>query len=119
MEDYRGGTGKTTVALDVLATIARLTALQVSGVSRMATKSGAVKSLFRRGQTDEGAVIEVQDDMVFVDLYVILTSGVNIREVCRQIQADVARAITEMVGMQVGRINVHVEDVDYPADSGD
>ena len=29
------------------------------------------------------------------------------------IQKEVARAISEMVGMEPGQINVHIEDIDY------
>jgi uncharacterized alkaline shock family protein YloU len=36
------------------------------------------------------------------------------REVSRNVQSQVARAISDMVGMQVGRVNIHIEDVDYP-----
>jgi uncharacterized alkaline shock family protein YloU len=108
------GPGKTTVAIDVLTTIARLTTLNVPGVSRMSSPSGkAVKGLFRRGQYVDGTVIEVKDDLVYADLYLVLSSEVNIRDVSRRVQYEVARAITDMVGMQVGRINVHVEDIDY------
>jgi uncharacterized alkaline shock family protein YloU len=39
------------------------------------------------------------------------------REVSRNIQHDVARAISTTVGMQVGRINIHIEDMDYPENS--
>lgn len=105
--------GKTTIAAEVLYTIARLTALQVEGVSRMATVPTRVDRIFKRGQT-EGVVIEVEDDAVYADLYLILKGDVNIREVSKTVQRDVARAISEMVGMQVGRVNIHVEDVEYP-----
>lgn len=108
--------GKTTIALDVLLTIARLTTLSVPGVSRLSeVKNAGVKGLFKRGQTCEGVCIEVQDDTVYADLHVILDSEVNIRDVSRKIQHDVSRAISDMVGMRVGRINVHIEDIDYPA----
>jgi uncharacterized alkaline shock family protein YloU len=46
----------------------------------------------------------------------ILKNDVNIRDVSREIQQAVARSISDMVGMQVGRVNVHVEDIDYPAE---
>lgn len=58
-----------------------------------------------------------EDDHVYADLYVILKSDVNIRDVSRQIQQHVTRAITEMVGMEVGRVNIHIEDIDYPAET--
>ncbi len=109
--------GKTTIAIDVLLTIARLTALSVPGVSRLSdTKSTGVKGIFKRGQSSEGVCIEVQDDTVYVEMYVILENDVNIRDVSRKIQYDVARAISDMVGMRVGRINIHIEDIDYPTE---
>jgi uncharacterized alkaline shock family protein YloU len=104
--------GKTTIAPEVLHTIARLSALQVAGVSRMGAVPPNMNRLFKRGQS-EGVTIAVQDDMVFADLYLILANGVNIRDVGRNVQREVARAISEMVGMQVGRVNIHVDDIDY------
>lgn len=107
---------KTTIAPDVLLTIARLTTLSEPGVSRMSTISGGVNRLFKRGLS-EGVRIDIRDgDVVYADLYVILKHDVNMRDVSRNVQHKVARAITDMVGMQVGRINVHIEDVDYPTE---
>ncbi|RPI22259.1 MAG: Asp23/Gls24 family envelope stress response protein, partial [Chloroflexota bacterium] len=47
---------------------------------------------------------------------IILKNGTNIRDTSRKIQYEVARAISEMVGMQVGRVNIHIEDIDYPTE---
>ncbi|MBP1703382.1 MAG: hypothetical protein H6Q38_2489 [Chloroflexi bacterium] len=105
--------GKTTISPDVLLVITQLTTLQVSGVSRMSEVPGGVNRILRRG-TGEGVHIIVKDDTVSADLYVILKNDVNMRDVSRNIQHDVSRAISEMVGMQVGRINIHIEDIDYP-----
>ncbi|NPV85166.1 MAG: Asp23/Gls24 family envelope stress response protein [Anaerolineae bacterium] len=102
--------GKTTIAPDVLLTIARLTALSVPGVARLANVSGGVNSIFKGG-VYEGVRIAVDHGIVNVDIYVILQRDVNVREVCRNIQAHIARAISEMVGMEVGRVNIHVEDI--------
>lgn len=113
MAPYEETSGRTTIAPEVLLTIARLTTLNVPGVSRMSTVPGGVNRLFNKGM-GEGVRIDIQeDDTVYADLYVILKSEVNMRDVSRMIQQRVARAISEMVGMQVGRVNVHIEDVDY------
>lgn len=104
---------KTTVAPDVLVTIARLSALSVPGVSRMANVSGGVNKLFKRGVHD-GVRIEVEDNLIFANLYLILKPDVNIREVSREVQQQVARALQEMVGMDIGEIEIHIEDIDYP-----
>ncbi len=113
MTEYPRPPGKTTIAPEVLLTIVRLTALKVEGVSRLSTVTGGVNRFFRRGY-GEGVRIEIEDDIVYADLFVVLKDNVNIRQVSRNIQKSVARAISEMVGMRVGRINIHIEDIDYP-----
>ena len=107
--------GKTTVAPDVLLTIARMATLDVEGVAYMAPVSGGVNRLFRRGNGD-GVRIVVEDNFVYADLYVVMDQDVNIREVSRNIQQQVGRAILEMVGMDIGHINIHIEDINYNGD---
>lgn len=110
--------GKTTIAIDVLLTIASLTTLNIPGVSRLSNlPRSAMTGMLRRGQFCEGVCIDVENNTVFADVFVILKNDVNIRDVSRNIQREVARAISEMVGMQVGRINVHIDDIDYAAES--
>jgi len=106
--------GKTTIAPEVLVSIAKLTALGVPGVRKLALIPGAV-SLFKR-ELNEGVQISVENNTVYADLYVILSRDVNVRDVSRTIQTQVARAISEMVGMEVGKVNIHVEDIDYSPD---
>ena len=96
----------------MLISIAKLSALGVPGVSRMAPIAGGVNRLFRKG-ANEGVRIEVEDDTVFADIYLVLKEDLNIREVSRSVQRKVARAIQEMVGMDVGYVDIHIEDIDY------
>jgi uncharacterized alkaline shock family protein YloU len=110
MTEYRSA-GKTTLTPDVLLTIARMAALEVEGVKCMAPVKGGVNSLFSRGY--DGVRIVVEDSNAFVDLYLVLNSDVNIREVSRIVQQKVGRAISEMTGMEVGHVNIHIEDIDY------
>jgi len=112
MTETHEETGKTTVAPDVLVTIARLSALSVPGVSRMANVSGGVNRLFKRGVQD-GVRIEVEENTVTTDLYLILKKDVNIREVSRNVQQQVGRALHEMIGMEIGGVEIHIEDIDY------
>lgn len=108
--------GRTTIDPDVLVTIARLTALEVPGVSRMFPVPRNVNRLLARG-ANEGVKLEIQDDMVFADLYLVLNNGVSIMEVSHQVQAEVARSISEMVGMRIGQINIHIEDIEFSTES--
>ncbi|MBX3004615.1 MAG: Asp23/Gls24 family envelope stress response protein [Anaerolineales bacterium] len=102
--------GLTTVAPDVLLAIARLTALQVDGVYAMARAPRRSKD----EHTTEGVLASIFSDEIDLDLYLVLHKDVNLRQVARAVQDEVHRAITEMVGMSPGHINVHIEDIHYP-----
>ena len=104
--------GKTTIAPEVLVSIAQLATVSVEGVSRLTPGPLDVNKLFKKGLSS-GVNISVEDNVVYTDLYVILKKNFNVREVCRAIQNQVSRSINEMVGMEVGRVNVHVEDIDF------
>ena len=116
MKDDDLSQGTTTIAPDVLLTIAQLTTLNVNGVSRLGHVQTPVNQLLKRTQKREGVSIEVMDDVVNADIYVVLKNDVNVRDVSHSIQHEVARAISEMVGMTVGRVNIHIEDIDYPVE---
>ena len=105
--------GRTTIAHDVLLTIARLSALQTPGVARTSPAPDGVDRIFKRG-IDDGVRVEVHDQTVLVDLYLVLQPGYGLREVGRAVQAAVRRAMEEMVGMDVLAVNVHVEDISDP-----
>ena len=105
--------GKTTIAHDVLLTIARLSALQTPGVARTSPLPDGVDRIFKRG-IEDGVRVEVRDQSVLVDLYLVLQPGYNLREVGRAAQTAVKRAVEEMVGMDVLAVNIHVEDIADP-----
>ncbi len=108
--------GKVTIAPQVLLTIARLSTLATPGVAAMSsTFAGSVGRLLRRERLDEGIKIQVEDDIVYLDLYIIVEPNVNLLELGRQIQHDVARAINDMLGMHVGEVNIHIQDVVTPS----
>ncbi len=113
-EEYRSP-GKTTLAPEVLLTIARMAAISVEGVRRMAPIPGGFDRLFKRG-ADDGVQLMVEDGMVYIDLYLVLAGNVNVRDVSRNVQAQVARSVSEMVGMEIGHVNIHIEDIEYKAD---
>jgi uncharacterized alkaline shock family protein YloU len=104
--------GRTTIAPDVLITIARLSALGVPGVARLSPVAGGVDQ-FLKGSPNEGVRIIVKGLAVGVELYLVTLPDTNLREIARKVQAEVTRSIQDIVGMDVLYVNVHIEDVDY------
>ncbi len=99
-------TGKITIAPEVLETTARLTTLAVPGVASLISPPGMSRLL-----RHDGVKIEVSGNNVSAKLYVVTEPRVNMLTVGRQIQAEVSRAIQDMIGMQVQSIDVYIEDV--------
>ena len=104
--------GTVRISPGVLATVAQLTALSVEGVVRMwPGPMAGVSRLFGARNPTEGVRIEVSDESVAVDLYVVVEPSLNMLALGREIQSSVTRSIVDMVGMPVREVNVHIQDV--------
>lgn len=112
MEKNSKSYGITTIAPDVLVSIAQLATLGVEGVSHLTSGSRDVNNFFKKG-ISEGVIISVEDNIVDADIYVVLKRNFNVVDVSHKIQSQIARSISEMVGMDIGRINIHIEDINY------
>jgi len=109
--------GRIIIAPGVLVTIARLTALATPGVARMGGSwVGGMSRRLRHKIGDGGVAITVEDQAVTADLYIVAQPDVNLLELGRQLQRNVARAIGEIVGLKVWAVNIHVEDVEVPTE---
>jgi uncharacterized alkaline shock family protein YloU len=106
--------GKTTISPEVLHKIARLTALSVQGVSRMADFGGRFEKFLGKEEF-KGIKVDLRNGKAYVEIFVVLMSNFNVRDVSREIQARVSRAISEMVGVDVGGVTIHVMDIDFNA----
>ena len=102
--------GKITIAPGVLEDVARLTTLAVPGVTRLVSPQGVWRLL-----RQDGVKLEVIGNSVRVELYVVTEPDVNMLKVSHQIQAEVTRAIHDMVGMEVTSVDVHIKDVARPS----
>lgn len=110
--------GTVTIAPEVLVTIAQLTTREIDGVHAMSDDwTREVTRFFGNERVGDGVQVQVEGDEVVVDLYIVVDHDVNMLQLGRQVQAEVIRAVEEMVGMRVRAVNVHIEDVDYPPDS--
>ncbi len=112
MDDYANTQGRTTIDPSVIIKIAKLTALGVPGVCKMSSGPHPVDSMIKKNYID-GILIDVENNTVYADLYLVLNNDVDLYKTSLDVQVKVSRAITEMVGMDVGKINIHIEDIDF------
>lgn len=105
MEDVVSS-GKITIAPEVIATVARLTTLAIPGVARMVSPPGVRKLLGLNG-----VKIDIEDQSVRVELHVVTEPGASMLQIGRKVQAEVTRAIQDLVGMTAQSVDVYIEDV--------
>ena len=116
MDDLQG---KVTIAPSVLTTIVRLTALEQEGVHRLAPVPRPMRGLLTGSRADEGILLGVGDDGVTLELHVVAEANANMLRLGDTLQTEVTRAIEEMVGLPVKSIDIYIDDVFLPADTGD
>ncbi len=113
MSEAKESIGRIEVAPEVLVTIARIAVQQVEGVQQMAQVPADIARLFQRGLRQDGVLLDLSENKVRFNIYVIMAPHVNLLETSRTIQAVVTEAIDTMIGIPVAAVNVFVEDVHY------
>lgn len=106
--------GSLKISQEVLATIARVAALEVEGVDSLATPTGAVRRFFPKGMSKEPIRIDLRDDFAVVSIALNLSFGVRISEACTAVQQSIKDNIQTMTGMAVSKVNVTVAGIVFP-----
>ena len=103
--------GRIEVAPEVITAIAHQVIRKIDGVVKMGTPPS---SIFRRTSAHtEGIALHDEDGKLVFDVYVHLSSDVNLQETSKTIQSAVIESMDHMVGVPVEAIHIHVEDVVY------
>ncbi|GAC1360921.1 MAG: hypothetical protein NVS4B8_23520 [Herpetosiphon sp.] len=104
--------GSITISPHVLADIISHAVLEIPGVARMGTVPAKQVATHFRGAINEPGVVLRVEGAVSTDLYLVANDDVNLLDLGTEIQATVARTMTEMVGLPVEEINVVIQDVE-------
>ena len=113
MSEQHESIGRIEVAPEVLVTIARFAVEGVEGVEQLTQVPADIARLFQRGLRQDGVLLDLSENKVRFNIYVIMSPHVNLLETSRAVQTAVSEAIDTMVGIPVAAVNVFVEDVHY------
>ena len=117
-KNYEQDGGTIRIADEVVSTIAGLAAMEIEGIAGMSGGiAGGLAEVLGKKNLSRGVKVEVGEEEVIVDLYVIVDYGIRIPDVAWNVQDSVRRAIEEMTGLHVLKINVHVQGVSFPKKS--
>ncbi|MGB8647913.1 MAG: Asp23/Gls24 family envelope stress response protein [Anaerolineae bacterium] len=112
-------TGSIVIAPEVLTTVVRLVALETPGVVAFnSTLPGRMSRVLRGNKSSHGIDVQIEDGAVTVDVYIIAERNVVLLPLGQTLQREISRAISDVVGMPVRAVNVHIEDVSDPFGTG-
>lgn len=116
-EQYEMPPGAVTIAPAVLTTIVRMTTLSHPGVLRLAPRMPpSLPRLRGKAAQAEGLRVDVSDDnAVTVDVHVIADPNASLTDLGKDLQAQIARALEHMVGMQARSVNVFIDEIEFEA----
>lgn len=106
--------GKVEIAPEVIEVIASIAASEVDGVASMRGNfaSGVVERLGKKNH-GKGVRVELTDDGIIVDVYVIMNFGISIPAVAKNIQDNIRQTLVTMTALEVDEVNIHVVGVQF------
>lgn len=116
-------TGKTVIDDTVVSKVAGIAAREVDGVHSLgngaARAIGAIRDAIGQRDHGQGVKVEVGEKQVAADIVIVAEYPVALQHVADGVRASVARALEQIVGMEVAEVNVTVQDVFIPGDDDD
>ncbi|HLR08216.1 MAG TPA: Asp23/Gls24 family envelope stress response protein [Bacillota bacterium] len=101
--------GRVEIAPEVIEVIAGIAASEVEGLYAMRGNfATGVVERFGKKTHSKGVKVELTDDGIAIDLYVILNFGVSIPKVAQKIQDNIRQTLKNMTSLHIDEINVHV-----------
>ena len=115
--------GTTTIVDPVVAKVAGIAAREVPGVHALgggaARLIGSVRDAIGSTDLGQGIRVEVGERQVAADITIVAEFPAPLQTVADNVRAAVARAITELVGLEIAEINVTIADVHIPGQDDD
>lgn len=105
--------GQVQIADEVIAVIAGLAATEVEGVAKMSGNiTNEIVSKLGMKKLSRGVKVDIEDQNVEITLNLVLSYGVSISKVSREVQEKVKNAIENMTGMHVTEVNIRIAGID-------
>ena len=107
--------GQIELSDDVIATVVGGAATEIFGVVGMASKSTLkdnFHALLRKENYAKGVVVKsTEDEGIAVDVYTVLSYGVKISEVSKNIQERVKFNLENQLGISADKVNIFVQNI--------
>lgn len=110
--------GNVRISADVISTIAGIATSELEGVAGMYSSfaDGIAEKFGARKNPSKGVKVDMTEETVSIDLYIVVDYGVRIPELSWEIQENVKNNVETMTGLAVEKVNIHIEGVSFAKD---
>ena len=110
---FSTGLGLVSVNEEVILKVAGYAALECYGIVGMASKrtTDGIVQMLGIENLGRGVKIQINNDRVDVDLYIIVEYGISISAVAATLIDTVKYKVEHLTGVKVNKVNVSVEDI--------
>lgn len=106
--------GNINISVDAIASLAGGAVTECYGVVGMASQKivkDGIAELLKKDNYSKGVVVREKDDKLELDLYIIVSYGVKISEVVKEVQNKAKYILEKSLELDFNAINVYVQGV--------
>ena len=106
--------GNINISMDAVAALAGGVVTECYGVVGMASQKilkDGIAALLKKENYTKGIVVRNTDEGLELDMYIIVSHGVKISEVVREVQQRVKYMLEKTLELDFRQVNVYVQDV--------
>jgi uncharacterized alkaline shock family protein YloU len=106
--------GTIEISPEVIEVIAAIAASEVDGVASMRGNfaAGVAEKLGRKSHR-KGVKVDLTEDGIVLDVYVIVEYGYSIPSIGQEIQKSIRQELQNMTALDVNEINVHIVGISF------
>ncbi|MDR2976664.1 MAG: Asp23/Gls24 family envelope stress response protein [Streptococcaceae bacterium] len=111
---FNTSNGKVEISTEVISTVVGTSTTEIFGVVGMTSQNSVrdnVRQILRQDNYSKGVLVKSDEDGTTIDVFVVISYGVKLSEVARNIQERVRFNLENQLGLTNVKVNVNVQSV--------
>jgi len=106
--------GEINIAPEIIATLAGITTMRISGITGMAgIPSASLGTIMGKREINKGVKVEIKDKSIGLEISVVVDIDTILIDVARHVQHEVKKVIEMKTGMTINKVDINIREVSY------
>lgn len=103
--------GNLYISTGVIEKVAKISTLEIEGVSEVSTGSSGVKGVFAKTNLPKSVEVNMYDGVAELTVHIIVKYGFKVPSVCKSVQEAVKTSVQSMTDIAVSKVNIVVAGI--------